>query len=246
MTRATPAPHRSLRRRAGGALALAAVPSALLLASTGIAPAWAQVGEPGTFTSAFRVTLTPEQVVDMTGAPTGGVAGATGTFDLRLNSDLQVLCYDVSLTGVEPPYASPAATSTHLHEGASGASGPPRLVFADPTGSGPTRTSSGCVSVPQDTGLTPTGTAMSTGAGFSLAEVEADPSAFYADAHNEAAAPGAVRGQLTAQALPVGGVDTGGGGLADDGTSPALPLAAAGGALAAAVVGLRLAHRRRA
>lgn len=205
----------------------------------GPAAAETEVGEPATFTSAFTVMATPDQVV-ADGEPVGGAPGATGTFSLRINSDLDIVCYDITTTGVEPPYESAAKTSTHVHESGAGDSGPPRLAFPDPEGSGDTRTSSGCLQGPFTTGLDDETTGEDTGAGFTLAQIEADPSGFAADVHTSQFVPGAVRGQL--RQMPVGGVDTGGGGTAPtgsaadlgDGGSPwlvgGLALLAAGGA----------------
>lgn len=199
------------------------------------------VPEPDSFTSAFRVQLTPEQVVD-----SGGQAGASGTFDLRLNSDEEVLCYDITLRGVTPPFMSPARTATHVHEGAPGAAGPARIVFPDPqSGTGDERRSSGCLSVPSEVGIVPEGSTQDTGAGFSLKQIEADPTAFYGDNHTETDPKGAVRGQFRA-ALPVGGLDTGAGGAAAPSGPPAAVTAGVVLAGVAALAGTAVAVRRRA
>lgn len=220
--------------------ALGLVPIALLI-TVGTATAQdSSVPEPDSFTSAFRVQLTPDQVVD-----NGGEPGASGTFDLRLNSDEEVLCYDISLRGVTPPFMSPARTATHIHEADAGTAGPARIVFPDPdSGSGDVRTSSGCLSVPTTVGLMPDGSTEDTGAGFSLKEIEANPSEYYGDNHTEMNAKGSVRGQF-GSAIPVGGLDTGAGGTSPAGPSAALTtgivLAAAG-----ALAGAGIAVRRRA
>lgn len=70
------------------------------------------------------------------------------------------------------------------------------------------------------------------GAGYSVAQIEADPSAFYVDVHTDQSPEGAARGHLTQ--LPLGGVDAGGGGTA--GQDSALPVA--GAVAAAALLGL--------
>jgi len=217
----------------------AALAGAAVLTGAGVASAETEVAEPATFTSAFTAMATPDMVINNDGVPTPGTAGASGTFTYRINSDLEVICYDISLSGVTPPYMSPAKTATHIHEGAAGKAGPPRIALPNPEddGSG-TLVSSGCLEGPFTTGVAPEGT--DTGAGFSLAQIEANPSAFFTDTHTSANPAGAVRGQLTA--IPVGGIETGAGGTADDASS-ALPVVAGLGALVAAGA---VALRRRA
>ena len=213
----------------------------VVLTGAGTASAESQVAEPATFTSAFTVMATPEMVVDADSAPAPGQPGAWGAFMYRINSDLDVLCYDISITGVTPPYQSPAKTATHIHEAAAGKAGPPRISLPDPVDNGRGRmVSSGCLQGPFTTGLAPTGT--DTGDGFTLAQIEADPSAFSTDVHTTAFPAGAIRGQLSQ--VPTGGVETGAGGTADDSSSGA-PLAALGGSLALAGAAA-VAVRRRA
>lgn len=214
-------------------------PLAVLLTVGSASAQDGSVPEPSSFTSAFRVTLTDDQVPGGAGTP-----GASGTFDLRLNSDQEVLCYDITLRGVMPPFMSPARTATHVHQGAPGGPGPVRVVFPDPqSGSGDTRTGSGCVKVPQETGVVPMGQTADAGAGFSLKRIEADPTAFYGDNHTQMNPMGSVRGQF-GSAVPVGGVATGLGGTAE---SPSVALTAALGAGAVlALGGAGLAVRRRA
>jgi len=196
------------------------------------------VPEPGSFTSAFRVTISPEPVVNAMGEPAPGEAGASGTYDLRLSSDEEVVCYDIAVDGVTEPFMSPARTATHIHEGAPGAQGPARIVFPNPRSG----VSQGCLKVPTTVGLPPTGP--DAGASFSLKEIEADPSAYYADVHTAMNPAGALRGQF-GSAVPAGGVATGAGGAAEQGvsTTTALALVVVGGA---ALAGTAVAVRRRA
>lgn len=84
-------------------------------------------GEPGT--TEFSVTAVPEQVPDEEG---GGNPDASATFEFTIDPDEEVICFDICSSGVEPPYESPANTSTHIHEGEPGEVGPPRVVFPDP------------------------------------------------------------------------------------------------------------------
>lgn len=124
-----------------------------------------------------------------------GEEGATGDFQLRINSDEEIICCAITLSGVTGDDRSPAITATHSHEAAAGAAGPPRVAFPNPEGSGDTRTSEGCLQGPFATGvLSPEG--VDTGTGFTLAQIEADPAAFTGDSHTVDFAPGVVRGQL--------------------------------------------------
>lgn len=203
-----------------------------------------EVAEPDTFTSAFTVMATPDQVINNDGVAAPGQEGATGTFTFRINSELEIICYDIRLEGVSGDYQSPAKTATHIHEAAAGQPGPPRIAFPnpEPVGDGP-RTSSGCLQGPFTTGVEADG--VDTGDGFSLAEIEANPAGFTGDSHTVDYPAGVVRGQLSA--IPVGGVDTGAGGTADTGISTlgvgAAALGVAGLGLGAAVV---VARRRQA
>jgi hypothetical protein len=192
----------------GGAAAVAAV---TMLGFAAPASAETTVDEPSSFTSAFTVMATPEQVLNADAVSTPGEAGATGQFNFRVNSDLDIICYDITLTGVSGDYMSPAKTATHIHQAATGLAGPPRIAFPNPSpvGDGP-RTSSGCLQGPFTTGVVANGA--DTGTGFTLAALEADPAAFASDAHTVAFPAGVVRGQLTQ--VPVGGLQTGGGATA--------------------------------
>ncbi|GAA1915967.1 hypothetical protein GCM10009775_05540 [Microbacterium aoyamense] len=212
------------------------------------APAHAdtEVSPPSSFTSAFTVMATPDTVVNNDGVAAPGEPGATGTFSFRINSDLEIICYDIELTGVTGDYQSPARTATHIHQADAGQPGPPRIAFPNPApiGDGP-RTSSGCLQGPFTTGVLADG--VDTGTGFSLAQIEANPGGFSADSHTVSFAAGVVRGQL--QQVPVGGIDTGAGGAAAASTatdSAALGTGLAVGAaglLAAVGIGLHLRRR---
>jgi len=226
------------RSRIARTAVVAGAVGAVVLTGGGIASAETEVAEPATFTSAFTAMATPAMVINNDGVPTPGQPGASGSFMYRINSDLDVICYDITLTGVTPPYQSPAKTATHIHQGAEGKAGPPRIALPNPEDDGSGKlVSSGCLQGPFTTGVLANGA--DTGTGFTLAQIEADPAAFFTDSHTAAYAAGAVRGQLTQ--VPVGGVETGAGGTADTGSSTA-PLAALGGTAAlagAAAVALR-------
>ncbi|MHA6630767.1 CHRD domain-containing protein [Pseudonocardia sichuanensis] len=229
-----------MRRTATRIATLTALTTATAALAAG--PAFAQdadVPEPDSFTSMFTAMAVPDTVVGPNG-PAPGEPGATGTFDLRINSDEEIICYEITLDGVTPPYQSPARTATHVHEAAEGSAGPPRLAFPNPEDDGNgTMRSEGCLQGPFTTGVMADGT--DTGEGFSLAQIEADPAAFFADTHTSAFTAGAVRGQLTR--VPMGGVDTGAGGAAGDAVHPVLGAALLGVAGTAAA-GVAIARRR--
>lgn len=148
------------------------------------------------FSSTQIVKATPDQVVNGT-TPTGGLPGASGTYNFGINSQTDTICYNITLYGFRGEYQSPAATATHLHEAARGASGPPRISFPNPqpvAGSNDVRSSVGCLTGPFKTGLMANG--VDTGTGFKVASIEKNPAGFFADVHSSLAVPGAVRGQL--------------------------------------------------
>lgn len=216
--------------------------AALTLLAAAPAAAETEVGEPSSFTSAFTVMATPDQVVNTDSVATPGEPGASGVFNFRINSDLEIICYDITLSGVTGDYQSPAKTATHIHQADAGASGPPRIAFPNPVddGSG-TRTSSGCLQGPFTTGVVTNGS--DTGTGFTLAQIESNPGGFSADTHTVAYAAGAVRGQL--QSVPVGGIDTGVAPVSAGTDTAAVIAAGSAGALALGILGTALYRRRR-
>lgn len=239
-TRTTTTRTTSTRTRLG---ALGGLAGAAALLTVGGAPAHAgtEVDRPDTFTSAYTVMATPEEVVDGDGNAAPGEPGATGTFDFMINSEEEIICYDITVEGVTPPYESPAKTATHIHEANLGEGGPPRLAFANPEGDGDVLTSSGCLQGPFTTGLEDDD-GNDHGEGFSLAQIEANPAGFSADTHTAEFVPGAVRGQL--QQVPVGGVETGLGGGATTGLGDPAALAFAGSLAVLGLVGGAVAVRR--
>ncbi|KAL2066815.1 hypothetical protein VTL71DRAFT_1239 [Oculimacula yallundae] len=148
------------------------------------------------FTSIFNITATPDQVISNAGASAPGPAGAIGQFNYAINSKTDVICYDITLVNFVGPYQSPAKTATHLHEGAKGKAGPPRIAFPNPVGDDKLRKSSGCLVGPFTTGLKMADNVTDTGAGFRLAQIEANPAGFFTDSHSALFPAGVVRGQL--------------------------------------------------
>ncbi|MDT7710074.1 MAG: hypothetical protein QOG20_5681, partial [Pseudonocardiales bacterium] len=113
-----------MRRTARRIAAVAALTVATV--SLTAAPAFAQatpnaeVPEPTSFTSMFTAMATPDMVFNAHGVPTPGEAGATGTFDYRINSTDEIICYDITLR-------DPARRHTAVPE-------PRRHRHADPPG----------------------------------------------------------------------------------------------------------------
>lgn len=246
-----PTPPKTPRsQRARRALLACAGAGALAIGAASTAAADTEVEPPAEFTSAFTVMATPDMVIDSEGEPAPGEEGAVGAFTYMINSDEEIICYELELTGVTPPYESPARTATHIHEAPAGEAGPPRLAFPNPTGpdgeeSGDVLTSSGCMQGPFTTGIEDDN-GDDTGSGFSLSEIEDDPGAFFGDTHTADFPAGTVRGQLTQ--IPIGGVETGFGPTATEagsGVNPAL-LAGAGiiGAGALALAGAAIVRRQ--
>ncbi|MEU6698703.1 CHRD domain-containing protein [Pseudonocardia sp. NPDC046786] len=229
-------------RRTLPRLAAVTAASALMFAATaGIAMAQeTEVPEPDTFTSMYTVLATPDTIINNDGESVPGEPGATGEFNFRINSDDEIICYDITLRGVTGEYESPAKTATHIHEANVGEPGPPRLAFPDPSGEGDTRTSSGCLQGPFTTGLEGDN-GQDTATGFTLSQIEANPAGFTADTHTADYAAGTVRGQLTE--VPMGGVETGAGGATHDAAMYAI---GAAGLAAAAGAGVVLVRRSRA
>jgi len=149
------------------------------------------------FTSTYHVVALGKNVVNGTAPNTVSTPGpedAVGIFDYSINSNTETICWNIILINFRGKYQSPAKTATHIHEAAAGANGPPRIAFPNPEGDDRVRRGSGCMTGPFTTGLAPTGT--DTGAGFKLAQIEANPAGFFTDSHSEFFVPGVVRGQL--------------------------------------------------
>ncbi|CAG5141345.1 uncharacterized protein ALTATR162_LOCUS915 [Alternaria atra] len=148
------------------------------------------------FSSTHFVNAVPGEVVNGT-EPTGGLAGASGTFNFGINSASNMICYNITLHNFQGEFDSPATTATHIHEAARGASGPPRISFPNPEpveGNEVVRNSAGCMKGPFTTGVMVEG--VDSGEGFHVSMIEANPAAFMADTHSSLALPGAVRGQM--------------------------------------------------
>lgn len=149
------------------------------------------------FNSEFIVKATPDQVIANNGTAVPGQPGARGIFKYGINVDENTICYNITLSGVTGDYMSPAVTATHIHQGAKGSAGPPRLAFPNPTGPDNRRTSYGCLKGPFFVGVNNTATPPADqAAGFHVRQIVANPSGFFTDSHTAMFPAGAVRGQL--------------------------------------------------
>merc|ERR1712000_212811 len=131
---------------------------------------------PFCFTSTYQIVATPDQVVNANNTATPGEPGAIGYYNYGIQSEMDLICWHITLKGVTGPYQSPARTATHIHQANKGMNGPPRIAFPNPE--------------PADTGA-------DTGAGFTVKQIEENPSNFFTDAHTTTYVAGVVRGQIT-------------------------------------------------
>ncbi|KAG8926366.1 hypothetical protein FRC03_004325 [Tulasnella sp. 419] len=154
-------------------------------------------GFPFHFTSTFAVHALPDNVVNAKSEKSFGQEGGQGWFNYGIAADQDVICFNITIVGVQPPFKSPALTSTHIHQGEVGKAGPPRIAFPDPVaveGHPGVLQSIGCKAGPFQTGIKVEG--KDTGEGFKVKQIEENPSGFFTDVHTEARPDGAVRGQL--------------------------------------------------
>ncbi|KPI35254.1 uncharacterized protein AB675_3756 [Cyphellophora attinorum] len=155
-------------------------------------------GFPFKFTSIYQVTATPDQVVNANNTVTPGEPGAVGYYNYGINSELDLICWYITLKGVTGPYQSPARTATHIHQAVKGRIGPPRIALTNPEPANSTasvdKISVGCQRGPFTTGILANGT--DTGTGFMVKQIEENPSGFFTDAHTVSYPAGVVRGQL--------------------------------------------------
>ncbi|MCJ1366795.1 hypothetical protein MMC16_005925 [Acarospora aff. strigata] len=145
------------------------------------------------FTSQFSIVAVGAQVVNGT-TPRPGPADAVGYFNYGLNSAENTICFNITLINVAGVFQSPAITATHIHQGPRGGSGPVRIAFPNPVGDDKLRRSVGCLVGPFTTGIMTNGA--DNGAGFRVAQIEANPAGFFTDAHTNLFPVGVVRGQF--------------------------------------------------
>lgn len=116
-------------------------------------------------TTTLVASLSSEQAGPYPADPDG-----SGTARIELLADAGRLCYELSVSDIEP------ATSSHLHQGSSGRIGPIRLQLEPPTDG----ESASCTRIDSDL----------------LNALVASPAEFYVDVHNAAYPGGALRGQF--------------------------------------------------
>jgi len=104
-------------------------------------------------------------------APGPGDPDGSGTAFFTLNQGQGEICFELTVTGVDP------ITASHIHRAPAGSPGPVVVPLTPPTSG----SSSGCVSVDPDL----------------IKEIRQFPDRFYVNVHNPAFPPGALRGQLT-------------------------------------------------
>jgi CHRD domain len=110
----------------------------------------------------------------LTGAaevPGPGDTKGSGTAEVTLNPDKNEVCYDLSVKDIQE------ATAAHIHEGAAGKSGPPKVPFDPPK----TGSAKGC----------------KTADAAVIKDIMANPSNYYVNVHNATFPNGAIRGQLS-------------------------------------------------
>jgi hypothetical protein len=182
-------------------------------------PSERKVAKPSYFTSTLFTKATGDQVIStVTGAPVAGARNGKGYYSLSINTDKDILCYEVVLTGsdISTDYSSPAKTATHTHQAVAGKNGPPRLAFENPKKTHSkfgkalyklsrgkidrsSRRSQSCIVGPFTTGIIDpaTGTDSGSASGFTLQALQDNPSGFFSDVHTTQFSQGAVRGQLS-------------------------------------------------
>jgi hypothetical protein len=148
---------------------------------------------------------------------------ATGTATLSLDTTANTVSFTLTVSGL-----SSASVASHIHQAPTGVAGP--IVVPLPLGAGAGLTS-----------FTASGSSVAPNAGFNVADIAANPSAFYVNVHSTQFPGGEIRGQLT------GCTQTGGGG-GGVGPTPELSSVALFGSGALGLVGyaaVRLRRRRR-
>jgi len=121
-----------------------------------------------------------------TGATSNKLAGdPNGRGELYvfgIDGDPKTLCYVLTVDKIEP------ATAAHVHEGAAGTNGPVVVNLARPTDGN----AADCLTEGE---ILPSGAAAFP-TGETVAEILANPAAYYGNVHNAEFPGGAIRGQL--------------------------------------------------
>jgi hypothetical protein len=118
--------------------------------------------------------LTGEEECNATGTCGLGDLDGTGTISFSINPGQKRICYDLTLDGIETPFAA------HIHLAPAGVAGPVVIPFPTP----PLGTSSACVDVTSR----------------QAAAIISKPSDYYYNVHNAPFPGGALRGQFSRKA----------------------------------------------
>merc|ERR1711939_411112 len=66
---------------------------------------------PFCFTSTYQIVATPDQVVNANNTATPGEPGAIGYYNYGIQSEMDLICWHITLKGVTGPYQSPVSLS---------------------------------------------------------------------------------------------------------------------------------------
>ena len=114
----------------------------------------------------------------------GDPNGRGEVYVFGIDGDPKTLCYVLTVDKIDP------ATAAHIHEGAKGSNGPVVVSLARPTDGN----SADCLTEGE---MLASGPAFAPGT--TVAEILADPAAYYVNVHNAEYPGGAIRGQLHGQ-----------------------------------------------
>ena len=145
-------------------LTLSFLAAATLIAATAVQPA-AEGGRK------FTTTLTGAAEVDANGVPNQGDLTGSGTATITLNHGQGRICFDITVSGVDPLFAG------HIHEAPVTAPGP----VVVPLFGSPGAPLSGCVEASRE----------------QIKEIIQHPEDYYVNVHNTPFPAGALRGQLS-------------------------------------------------
>jgi hypothetical protein len=128
-------------------------------------------GGPALAGTMLTATLTGEAEVDGAGNPDQGDPDGSGTADLNLLPKRERICYELTVTNIEP------ATDAHIHKAPAGQNGGIVKALKAPSDG----SSSGCVRSSR----------------MLIKKIKNKPSGYYVNVHNVPFPNGALRGQLT-------------------------------------------------
>ena len=123
-------------------------------------------------------------------APGPGDPDGRGHAGIGINTERQVVCFRLEWRRLDP------VTMTHIHKGPIGEAGPVVVTLLTAQSEGLTTLSTRDTELRACTqNFSPSAGGFSSAADL-LADIKANPSAYYVNVHTTAFAPGAIRGQL--------------------------------------------------